>query len=150
MTRWKPSVSSRSASCAAVSAGLGFTAASAMRNPPSKLFSASVQIVGVFLDVLGQAERVVAHEVLGALGVARLERLDDGQMVADRAIGAVLLADRLAPDNSHMGEQILCERDQHALATHADDGLMKLDINLGIFVSPGVQLAVLHPGKHGA
>src|SRR5215471_18879809 len=150
MTRWKPSVSSRSASCAAVSAGLGFTAASAMGNPPSKLFSVSVQIIGVFLDVLGQPECVVAHEVLGALGVARLERLDDAQMVADRAVGAVLLADGLAPDHPHMGEQVLRERDEHAVAAHADDGLVELDVDLGIFVEPGVQLAVLEPREHGA
>src|SRR6266566_3689711 len=150
MTRWKPSVSSRSASCAAVSAGLGFTAASAMGNPPSKLFSVSVQIVGVFLDVLGQAEGVVAHEVLGALGVARLERLDDAQMIADRAVGAVLLADGPAPDHPHMGEQVLRERDQHAVAAHADDGLVELDVDLGIFVEPGVQLAVLELREHGA
>src|SRR5260370_11369175 len=114
MTRWKPSVSSRSASCAAVSAGLGFTAASAMGNPPSKLFSVSVQIGGAFLDVLGQAEGVVAHEVLGALGVARLERLDDAQIVADRAFAAVPLAEGPAPYHPHMGEHALRERDPHA------------------------------------
>src|SRR5262249_6177938 len=113
-------------------------------------FFVSVQIVGVLLDVLGQPERVVAHQVLGALGVARLERLDDGQMVADRTIGAVLLADGLAPDHPHVGEQVLRERDEDAVAAHADDGLVELDVHLGIFVEPGVQLAVLELREHDA
>src|SRR5712671_6475964 len=71
-------------------------------------------------------------------------------MVADRAVGAVLLADGLAPDHAHVGEQILGERDQHAVAAHADDGLMKLDVDFGIFIEPGVQLAVLEFGEHRA
>ena len=58
-------------------------------------------------DVLGKAERMVAHERLGAFPIARLQRLDDRHMVADLAGGAILLANRLAPDHAHVGEQIL-------------------------------------------
>src|SRR5262245_34047385 len=106
MMRWKPSVSSRSSSAA----GFCLTAASAMGVLPGFLALRSVQIISVTLDVLGKAERVRANELLGARGVARLESLDDVHVVADRAVGAVLLADRLPPDHPHMREQVLGER----------------------------------------
>src|SRR6478609_4641522 len=115
-----------------------------------EIFSVSVQIVGVFLDVLGEAERVVAHECLGPLRIAPLERLDDRHMVADRAIGPVLLADGLPADHAHMREQILGQRYEHAVAAHADDGLVKLDVHLGVLVQLGVQPAVLEFREHAA
>jgi hypothetical protein len=37
----------------------------------------SVQIVGVLLNVLGEAERVITNEFLGARGIARFKGLDD-------------------------------------------------------------------------
>src|SRR5262249_24683772 len=46
--------------------------------------------------------------------------------------------------------QVLRERDEHAVAAHADDRLVELDVDLGIFVEPGVQLAVLELREHGA
>src|ERR671920_392943 len=85
MTRLKPSVRS------SVSSTVSLSAASAMSSSRIPL---SVQIIGV----LG--------EVLGALGVARLERLDDVHVVADRAVDAVVLADRGAADHAHVGEQV--------------------------------------------
>src|SRR5258705_11699620 len=111
MMRWKPSVISRSAS----PAGLRCTAASdivlsrnfgrafASRCQPIPVL---VQVVGVFCDVLGKAKRVRAHQLLGARGFARLQRLDDVHMIVNRAVGAILLADRLHTDHSHMGEQV--------------------------------------------
>src|ERR1051326_4584618 len=86
--RLKPSVISRSASAAT---GFSFTAASAMGNLP-QLFLKSIQIVGVFLDVLGEAERVIADQVLGTLGVARFERLDDVHVVTDRPLDSIFFA----------------------------------------------------------
>src|ERR1700730_8480995 len=110
MMRLKPSVSSRSSSSAA---GFSLIAASAMRSSTirqvASLFSegdASIQIIRVFLHMFGKAERVVAHQILGALGVARLERLDDVDVIADRAVDAILLADGLAADHAHVGEQV--------------------------------------------
>src|ERR1700674_846367 len=98
MTRWKPSVSSRSGSVA-VSGLAVLTAASAMGRLPRFYASCSIEMIGVAGDVLGEAERVIAHQILVALGVARLDRLDDVHMVADRPIGTVFLADRLAADH---------------------------------------------------
>src|SRR5882672_733092 len=101
MMRWKPSVISRSAS----PAGLRCTAASDIvlsRNFRSRVCLARcqpipvlVQVVGVFCDVLGKAKRVRAHQLLGARGFARLQRLDDVHMIVNRAVGAILLANRL-------------------------------------------------------
>src|SRR5712675_889190 len=101
MTRWKPSVISRSASpagfrCTAasdivLSRNFGLRVCVARCQPIPEL---SVQVVGVFSHVLGKTKRVRAHQLLGARGVARLQRLDDVHVIVDRAVGAILLADR--------------------------------------------------------
>src|SRR5258708_13670463 len=135
MTRWKPSVSSCSASAAFVVSRFSFTTASAMGVSLKMVVSCVqsnsclVQVVRVFRDMVGQAERVGAHQVLRTRGIARFERLDDVHVVADRAIRAILLADGLAADHAHMGEQVLRQIDEHAVAAHPDDGLMELDIH---------------------
>src|SRR5437870_3092190 len=59
----------------------------------------SVQIISVLRHMLCQTERVIAHKVFGALGVARLQRFDDVHVIADRAVDAILLADGLAADH---------------------------------------------------
>ena len=63
--------------------------------------------------MLGKAERVIAHEVRGALGVARFQRLDDVHVIADRPLDAVFLANGLSSDHPHVGEQVLGQLDQH-------------------------------------
>src|SRR5690242_15479693 len=119
MMRLKPSVSSS----LSVSGFLS-VAASAMAFSPEK----SVQIVDVLGDVLGEAERMLAHQILRALRLARLEGLDDGHVVVDRAVGAVVLADRLAADHAHVGEQVLGQLGQHLVARELDDGLVEGDV----------------------
>src|ERR1700761_5586848 len=133
--RWNPSVSSRSAS--GELALILCTAASAMGILP-KGFAASlcpfpsIQIIGVFGHVFRKAERVIAHQPLGTWRVACFQRFNDMDVIADRAVGAILLADRLAADHPHMGEQVLGEVEQHAVAAHPDDRLVELDVHLGI------------------
>src|SRR6476660_8270218 len=63
--------------------------------------SLSVQVVDRALHVVGQVQRVVAHEALGEVPVTGLQRLDDVHVVDDRALGPVVLADRPAPDRPH-------------------------------------------------
>jgi hypothetical protein len=41
----------------------------------------SFQEIAVLLDVRGEIERMLAHEALGELGVALLQRLDDPHVV---------------------------------------------------------------------
>src|SRR6187551_41479 len=135
MMRWKPSVSSCSAAasgfvataasamCSSPVSRLscpGLTRASTVfqkkwiagSSPamtPNLLQSSavmSVQIIRVFRHVLGEAERMISDEILGARGVAGFERLDDVHVVADRFLDAVLLDDGLATDHPHVGEQI--------------------------------------------
>src|SRR6266849_3919671 len=127
MTSWKPSVSSRSASAAV------FTAASAMANLPEVIpvvVVALVEIVGMTGHVLGKPQGMIANESLSPLRVARFDSLDDVHVVADRTIGAIALPDGLAPDHSHVGEQVLGKINQHAIAAHADDGLVEFDVDL--------------------
>src|ERR1700754_2899602 len=103
MMRWKPSVSS----CSAASSGFFATAASAMCN---SLWKNSIQIVGVFPHMLGKTERVIADKLLGARGIACLERFDDVHVVEDRPLNAILLDDGLAPNHPHVGEQVFGQR----------------------------------------
>ena len=93
--------------------------------------------------MLGEPERVIAHQRLGAHRVARFERFDDVHVIADRTIGAVLLADGFAPDHAHMGEQVFRQMDERRVAAHADDGLVEADIDFRIFVEMDAHRAVL-------
>ncbi len=100
--------------------------------------------------MLGQAERMLAHQVLGAFGVARLEGLDDVHVIADRAFDAVVLADRLAADHTHMGEEILRQPNQHLVAAELDQRLVEGDVHFRIFVELGMQLVALEGREHAA
>ena len=53
----------------------------------------SIQVVDVLGDMRGKSQRMLAHQVLGALGVARLEGLDDVHVFADRQVDIVFLGD---------------------------------------------------------
>src|SRR5437762_11915553 len=103
MTRLKPSVSS----CCA-SAGFAMVAAPGIvvsRNrykrarflPRGVVEVRLVQVIGVLLNVLGEAKRVIADEFLGTRGVACFEGLDDVHVIADRFLDAVFFNDGLAP-----------------------------------------------------
>src|ERR1051326_4434360 len=96
MTRGKPSVNSRSVSAA----GFSWVAVWAMGLPSGLFAVPSVEIIGMPGDVFGEPKRMLAHQVLGALGVARLERLDDVHVVADRAGRTAVLADGLAAEDA--------------------------------------------------
>jgi len=91
---------------------------------------------------------VVTHQFFSAIGRAGFKCFDDVHVVADRAIGAILLADGRAADHAHMREQILGEVDQHVVAAEPDDGLVKLDIDVRIFIEVRAQLAVLEGREH--
>src|SRR4029079_5217188 len=135
--RWKPSVSS----CSASAAGCALTAASAIESLPQNSFRLRmffsknrfplfrnmrlIKIRGMARDVIGKAEGVRAHELFGTLGCACFKSLDDIQVVANRTVGAILFADGLAADHAHVGEQILCQIDEHGVAAHADDRLVE-------------------------
>src|ERR1035437_5093183 len=147
MMRGKPSVSSRSASTVVVSA-FAFTAASAIGE--SFRLIRSIEIIGKARHVISQAERVVAYQFFRAIGGARFQSLDDVDVVADRTVGAILLADGLAADHAHVGEQILGEVDQHGVAAEPDDGLMEFDVDVGILVEMRAHFAVLEGGEHPA
>src|SRR6185312_11162322 len=86
----------------------------------------SVQIICSPRYVVSQAESVVAYQLLGSRGVAGFQRLDDGHVVADRALEAIVLDDGLPSDHPHVGEQILGQRQQHAVAREPDDALVEL------------------------
>ena len=49
-----------------------------------------------------------------------------------------------------MREQIFGQIDQHRVAREPDDGLVEFDVDVGIFVEMGVQLAVIEGGEQAA
>ena len=57
-------------------------------------------------DIQREVERVLAHQRLDALGVARFERFDDAHVVFDRTRRAVALRDRHAPDRDEKGKVV--------------------------------------------
>src|SRR5215218_9056770 len=136
--RLKPSVRS----CVSSASGF-FSAASAMVS--SQLDS--IQVIDVLGDVFGQTKRMLAHQVLGTLSVARLKGLDDVHVVADGAIDPVFFADRLAADHPHVGEEVLGQTDEYLVAAQLDDRLVEVDIDLGVLIELGVQLVVLEGGE---
>ena len=58
------------------------------------------------LDVCGEVERVLARQPLRKLRLASLERLDDLEVVDDRARGPVVLRDGRLADGTHVDEEI--------------------------------------------
>src|SRR5215813_10708369 len=87
MTRWKPSVSSCSAPdasvfCAVFSMGLISLVVSSRTSSSSSVEIASAgQFLTVRLDKGGEAQRVVARTLLGKVGIACLQRLDDSKVL---------------------------------------------------------------------
>ena len=69
----------------------------------------------VALHMIRQPQRVIADQCPGAIRVALFQRLNDVHVIPDRPIGAILLADGLAPDHAHVREQILRKVDQHPI-----------------------------------
>src|SRR3546814_1312388 len=69
------------------------------------LLAASGEVGAVALDVAGEVEGVLAHQGLGLLGFAALQRLDDGEMVHYRAVGAIVLADGRLPNRAHVEDR---------------------------------------------
>src|SRR5882724_3024358 len=95
MTRWKPSVSSCSVPGASdLTAVFSMGLVSLIFGSDELIVSREVVSLGkkflaVRLDVSRKTQRVVARALFGELGVARFQRLDDGQMLGQRNCGAI-------------------------------------------------------------
>src|SRR5580704_7634700 len=61
-----------------------------------------VEKVAIALDVRREVERVLPGKPLGQLSVPMLDRLDDFQVIDDRARRAIVLRDRDLADSSHV------------------------------------------------
>src|SRR3546814_16379967 len=62
---------------------------------------------------------------LGLLGFAALQRLDDGEMVHYREVGAIVLADGRLPNRAHVDEQVLGQLVDHLAAAAPEDRLVE-------------------------
>jgi len=62
--------------------------------------------IAIPIDVCGEVERVLPRETLRQFSVAPLQRLDNFQMIDDRAGGPVILCNRGAADCAYMNEQV--------------------------------------------
>src|SRR5258708_10933767 len=112
-TRWPPEMSSGSSAAgvfAPTSNNVLFIAVSLS----SSFFSGSPgrQVVHVLGNVPGQIERVLAHQSLRQHGVAGLERFHDLEVVDDRPLVPLVLANRAAAKGFHVDEQVARHLDQ--------------------------------------
>src|ERR1700754_3497133 len=135
-TRWPPEIISVSAApfSDAVGSALGVVVALTWGSSPlgpsprgvpgRRERSLSIQVVDRALHVVGQVQGVVTDEPLGELRVAGLERLDDVHVIDDRALGALVLADRPAADGADVHEQVLDELQDHRRLAELDDPLV--------------------------
>src|SRR5262245_36720071 len=86
------------------------TAADRARRLWSEPRSATVRFrlvkIDVTIDVIAQAQRMLAHQPLGPFSIARLERRHDLLVINDRALGTILFKDRPLADGAHVEEEI--------------------------------------------
>src|SRR4051812_22940270 len=103
-TRWPPEIISVSAAPfpdPALAAGVVVALTSGSPSRPRSPGDAgtrgngllSIEVVDRVLHVVGQVQGVVSDQALGELAVAALERFDDVDVVDDRALRPVVLAD---------------------------------------------------------
>src|ERR1022692_4094541 len=92
----------------------------------------STEEIAIAVDVCREVERVLAGEPLRQLGVPPLERLDDVQMIDDRAGRAVVLRDRCPAYGAHMDEQIAGRVDDGLGSSESDDRGMKGDVRIRV------------------
>src|SRR5215469_1831470 len=69
--------------------------------------SASVKEIAVLFNINREIERMLAHELFRQFGVALFQRLDNAQMIDDRARSAVALRNRHAANGAHVHEDVL-------------------------------------------
>lgn len=82
----------------------------------------------------GKPERVLPHELLGEVGIAGLKRADNGQVLADRQLGLVILPERHGAHSPDMNEQVPGRLHDEVAAAELDDRLVEGDIGFRIFV----------------
>ena len=85
-------------------------------------------------DMVGEAERVLAHESFGLVGIATLEGRDDVEVVLHAAPGAVVLAHGDGADRAHVEEQRVGDLAHQRAAAEADDRLVERHVGLRILV----------------
>ena len=89
--------------------------------------------VAISIDMRGQIERVLAREPLGQFGIALLERLDNLQVIDDRARRPIILHYGRAADRAHVGKQIACRIDDCLRAPERNDRGMERDVCIRVF-----------------
>ena len=84
-----------------------------------------------------KSHRVVANPGGGEVRIARGDRLDDAQVVGDRAPGPVGFVHRLAAHRPDVDEQPVGDVLEQAAVLKLQDALVEADIGLGLFVDMG-------------
>src|SRR5580704_1129649 len=114
-----------------------FAGVTVLGTPGARHFVAGrVEKIAVLLDMRGEPQGVLACQPLGVLGVAAFERIDDPEMVGNRARRAVFLMDRDLADRTHVDEQVFRHLGEQRAAAHFDNRLMEGDVRIGIFSEP--------------
>src|SRR5438477_3634306 len=128
-------------SCVAV--GAAWTCPrSTMRTPSRALLifvssvACRVEKIAVRFDMAGEAQRVLARQPLGEIGVAPFERLDYAHVIGNRARRPVFLVDRDLANRPHMDEQVFGHLGEQRAAAHFYNRLVKRDVRIGVLVEP--------------
>ena len=85
-------------------------------------------------------EGVLAHQLVGKLGVAFMQSIDDSRMIDHRDFGTAFIADGMGTDPAHVNEQRLSLHFEHVAMSESDNRLMELNVGLGVFIDLRVGL----------
>src|SRR5918996_5890965 len=100
------------------------------------------------LHVRVQIERMLAHQTLGQIGIARFERFDDVGVIDDRAPHPIALGHGARTDRAHVDEQAVCDVLEQRALGQLENALMELDVDLGILVDLGAHLFLAELRQH--
>src|ERR1700688_4907025 len=92
------------------------------------------EVVVVRVDVRSQRERMVAHEPLRELDIARFERFDDLHVIDDRSLEAVVLTDRAVADRPHVDQDAFGGAAQRVAPGQLDDALVEAQVRVRVLV----------------
>ena len=77
---------------------------------------------------------MLSGKSLRELGIPGLQGLDDVNVVDDRALGPIVVADGAATNGAHVEEEVLGDGSEKAAATELKQRLVKLDVGFRVLV----------------
>src|SRR5476651_2844293 len=105
-----------------------WTSSSSSQSFQNERLSLVKKLLAVSFHISGETERVVACALFRKLGIALLERLDDGHVLGQGRGGAVCTPDRQLPIAANMQQDVVGHVDQHRRLGQRNQRLVKGDV----------------------